>query len=116
MASPPATPTAAAPTALSRDRPTDALNPPPTAASMPLELRLRALEARVLGVPNSQLHAERQEDENEDQETLTRRVAAASRAVEEAVGQAPQLRSLYERCECAISSSFLFSITHVFLH
>ncbi|BEJ15309.1 hypothetical protein CspHIS471_0410760 [Cutaneotrichosporon sp. HIS471] len=60
---------------------------------MPLEMRLRALEARVLGVPASMLRGV----EREEGDTLSRRVGAAERAVEEAVGQAPQLRVLYER-------------------
>ncbi|KLT39403.1 hypothetical protein CC85DRAFT_288597 [Cutaneotrichosporon oleaginosum] len=81
-------------TKLSPLDPGERLTPPPSAASMPLELRLRALEARVLGVPASQL---RQVEMEEGAATLSRRVAAATRAVEEAVAQAPQLKVLYER-------------------
>jgi hypothetical protein len=68
------------------------------AASMPLELRLRALEARVLGVPASQLRPA----PRGDGDTLARRVGAAARAVEDAVGQAPQLKVLYERCTSSL--------------
>lgn len=64
-----------------------------TAPTVPFELRLRALEARVLGVPSSQLLAPSAESE-----PLARRLQAVSERVEAAVGSSSSLKQFSERC------------------
>lgn len=67
-------------------------NPPqPSLEPLPLEMRLRALEARVGRAPGSGAHAA----------PLVSRVAALTTALEDAVGSVPALKQFYDNCECA---------------
>lgn len=67
-------------------------NPPqPSLEPLPLEMRLRALEARVGRTPGSGAHTA----------PLVSRVAALTTALEDAVGGVPALKQFYDNCKCA---------------
>lgn len=96
----------------------------PDTSAVPIELRLRALEAAVLGVPRSQLTpldqrvaraskpklarsrskskrkgGEADEDEAAAPQPLARRVSALAEALEAVVDQSPVLKQFYDNCE-----------------
>lgn len=76
-----------------------------TAPTVALELRLRALEARVLGVPSSQLRSQ-----PSGSQPLSRRLNNLSERVDEVLSSSPALRQFHDRCALCFAVGRLLTI------
>lgn len=72
-------------------------------APLPLEIRLRALEARVRGVPattlaDAETETSRQKRSDNDEQPLTRRVAALRAKLDDAANTSPPIKQFLDNC------------------
>ena len=71
---------------------------------LPTEMRLRALEARVRGIPATTLE-ETPRPPEEDGVTLTHRVASLRGKLDQVAETSPPIKQFLENCECTCSWS-----------